>query len=255
MRSSADLVVLDLEDSILPDDKGAARSAAGAALAARPEGQPCAVRINALNTEYAPADLEMVYDCRPDAIVVPMAEFSGLVEMDRKELPVIPIVETPLGLRGSAQLAEIEGTWAMILGGVDLSRLLRLSPTPAGQELLFARSKLVLDSACAGIAPPIDVVHTNVYADGELMAAARFAKALGFGGKACIHPNQVAIVQSAFAPSADELEWAKRVVAAFAAAQEDGRGVAALEGELVERPVYDQALALIENERDTTQDA
>ena len=145
--------------------------------------------------------------------------------MDAAALPpIIAIVETAAGLQESAEIATAPGVWALLLGAVDLGVELRLTPRADGLELLFARSKLVVDSAAAQIAPPIDVVHVDIADDDALRAESELARSLGFGGKACIHPRQVPIVERAFAPTADELERARRVVDAYEAARSPRRG-------------------------------
>ena len=144
--------------------------------------------------------------------------------MDAAALPpIIAIVETAAGLQESAEIATAPGVWALLLGAVDLGVQLRLTPRADGLELLFARSKLVVDSAAAQIAPPIDVVHVDIADDDALRAESELARSLGFGGKACIHPRQVPIVERAFAPTAAELERARRVVSAYEDARSTGR--------------------------------
>jgi citrate lyase subunit beta/citryl-CoA lyase len=125
----------------------------------------------------------------------------------------------------------------------------RLVPRADGLELLFARSRLVLASASAGIAPPIDVVQTDFRALDALLAEAKLARSLGFGGKGCIHPSQVPVVEAAFAPAPAELEWARGVVLAFEQAQRAGVGAVSIGGEMIDLPVYERALEVIEDAR------
>ena len=119
---------------------------------------------------------------------------------------MIAIVETAQGLRLAYETASHPRVEALVLGAVDLGLELGLEVRPDGQEVLFARSKLVLDSAAAGIRGPFDLVHLDVR-DGEgLEAECRLARSLGFRGKACIHPAQVDIVNAVFAPGEGELD-------------------------------------------------
>jgi citrate lyase beta subunit len=239
------LVVADLEDSVREQDKARARDLVADAIANHPAAR-CAVRVNALDTVHAAEDLAMVARAQPAAVVVPKARVAALAALDRSALPpLIPIVETPAGLQESDLIARLDDVWALLLGGVDLARAMRLVPRADGLELLFARSKLVMDSASAGIAPPIDVVHTDIRAADALGDEARLARSLGFGGKACIHPEQVPVVEAAFAPSAVEVEWARRVVRGFEAAQQAGLGAADVAGEMVDLPVYERALDIV----------
>jgi hypothetical protein len=107
----------------------------------------------------------------------------------------------------------------------------------------------VLASASAGIAPPIDVVQTDFRALDALLAEAKLARSLGFGGKGCIHPSQVPVVEAAFAPAPAELEWARGVVLAFEQAQRAGVGAVSIGGEMIDLPVYERALEVIEDAR------
>jgi citrate lyase beta subunit len=245
--AGATVAIADLEDAVAEPAKAAARDVVAAALAGRAPGAGrCAVRINALETPFAGDDLAMASSAGADAIVIPKARASSLRELDIAALPpIIAIVETAAGLQESAEIATAPGVWALLLGAVDLGVELRLTPRADGLELLFARSKLVIDSAAAQIAPPIDVVHVDIADDDALRSESELARSLGFGGKACIHPRQVAIVERAFAPSADELERARRVVAAYEAARARGAGVIRVDGAMVDLPVYERALDIV----------
>ena len=192
----------------------------------------------------------MAADAGADAVVVPKARAASLGELDPSSVPpIIAIVETAAGLQESDAIASAPGVWALLLGAVDLGVQLRLMPRADGLELLFARSKLVMDSAAAGIAPPIDAVYVELDDEDGLRSECELARSLGFGGKACIHPRQVPIVERAFAPTPDELERARRVVRAYEAARDDGTGVVRVDGEMVDLPVYERALAIVGDER------
>ena len=245
--AGATLAIADLEDAVAEPAKAAARDAVASLLTGRaPEAGRCAVRVNALETPFAGDDLAMASSAGADAIVVPKARASSLRTLDATALPpIIAIVETAAGLQESAEIATAPGVWALLLGAVDLGVELRLTPRADGLELLFARSKLVIDSAAAQLAPPIDVVHVDIADDDGLRAESELARSLGFGGKACIHPRQVPIVELAFAPTADELERAHRVVDAYEAAVGRGEGVVRVDGAMVDLPVYQRARDII----------
>jgi citrate lyase beta subunit len=245
--AGATLAIADLEDAVAEDAKAAARDLVAAALAGRaPDAGCCAVRINALDTPFADDDLAMAAAAGADAIVVPKARASSLRRLDAAALPpIIAIVETAAGLQESAEIATAPGVGVLLLGGVDLGVELRLTPRADGLELLFARSKLVVASAAAQIAPPIDTVHVDIADDAGLRAESELALSLGFGGKACIHPRQVPIVERAFAPTAAELERARRVISAYEAAAARGQGVVRVDGAMVDLPVYARALDIV----------
>ncbi len=117
---------------------------------------------------------------------------------------MIAIVETALGVRQAYETARLPRVAALVLGAVDLGAELGLEPRADGQEVLYARSQLVVDSAAAGIRSPFDLVHLDTRDDEGLEAEARLARSLGFRGKACIHPAQVEIVNRVFSPTKEE---------------------------------------------------
>lgn len=245
--AGATFAIADLEDAVAEPAKAAARDVVAAALTGRPAaGGRCAVRINALDTPFAGDDLAMASSAGADALVVPKARAASLRTLDAAALPpIIAIVETAAGLQESAEIATAPGVWALLLGAVDLTVELRLTPRADGLELLFARSKLVVDSAAAQISPPIDIVHVDIADVAALRAQAELARSLGFGGKACIHPRQVPIVERAFAPTTEELDRARRVVSAYEAATARGEGVVRVDGAMVDRPVYERARDIV----------
>lgn len=245
--AGATFAIADLEDAVAEPAKAAARDVVAAALTGRPAAAGrCAVRINALDTPFAGDDLAMASSAGADALVVPKARAASLRTLDAAALPpIIAIVETAAGLQESAEIATAPGVWALLLGAVDLTVELRLTPRADGLELLFARSKLVVDSAAAQISPPIDIVHVDIADVAALRAQAELARSLGFGGKACIHPRQVPIVERAFAPTTEELDRARRVVSAYEAATARGEGVVRVDGAMVDRPVYERARDIV----------
>ena len=159
--------------------------------------------------------------------------------------PVIAIVETAQGLRLAYETASNPRVTALLLGAADLGAELGWEPRPDGLELLYARSKVVSDSAAAGIRGPFDVVHLDTRDDEGLEAAARFARSLGFGGKACIHPAQLAIVNHVFSPEADSVAWAQRVLEAAERGEREGRGAVALNGEMIDAPIVERARRIL----------
>jgi citrate lyase subunit beta/citryl-CoA lyase len=125
-----------------------------------------------------------------------------------------------------------------LLGSVDLGAEVGLETRPDGQEILYARSKVAIDSAAAGLRGPFDVVHLEFEDEAGLEAQCRLARALGFRGKACIHPAQLETINRVFAPSEQEIEWARTVVEAF---EDQNEGVLAVNGTMVDRPVVERA--------------
>jgi citrate lyase subunit beta/citryl-CoA lyase len=155
--------------------------------------------------------------------------------------PLIGIAETAEGLRLAYETASSPRTVALVLGAVDLGLELGLEPRPDGQEVLFARSKLVVDSIAAGIRNPFDLVHVDLRDDEGLEAECRLARSLGLRGKACIHPAQVEIVNRVFSPSDEEADRARRIVRAYEQGRAEGRGVVSLDGKMIDLPVVERA--------------
>ena len=215
----------------------------------RLSGALVAIRVNGADTAFFAADVELVEELRPDVLVLPKATPEAVDSLGSDGPPVVAIVETADGLREAYEVAAQPRVEALIVGAVDLGVELRLEQRADGLEILFARSKAVLDSAAARIRGPVDRVWLDVRDGDGLEADARFARSLGFRGKACIHPDQVEVVNRVFTPSDEELARARRVVAAYEQAVGEGEGVTALDGEMIDLPVVERArqvLALAE---------
>jgi citrate lyase beta subunit len=250
LGAGADAVVVDLEDAVPAGEKEAARAVARRVLEGRATRSLVAVRPNAVGTAHWEADLEAVSGLELDALVLPKATPEAVTALGPDGPPVIAIVETALGLRQAFETARLPRVAALVLGAVDLGAELGLEPRADGLEVLYARSQLVVDSAAAGIRSPFDLVHVDIRDDEGLEAEARLARSLGFRGKACIHPAQIEIVNRVFSPTEEEQEHARRVIEAYEHALADGRGVVALDGEMIDLPVVERARrVLAETER------
>jgi citrate lyase beta subunit len=251
-QTDADLVVVDLEDAVAPAEKEAARDFVAGILPTIESACLRAIRMNGGDTPQFAADLEMVAGLALDAIVLPKATPESARAMGPEGPPVLAIVETATGLRLAYETACEARVAALVFGAADLGAELRLVPREDGQEILFARSKIVVDSAAAGIRAPIDVVYFKTRDEEGLERQALLARSLGFGAKACIHPAQLAIVNRVFAPSEPEIEWARSVLAAYDEGIRDGRGAVALNGELIDVPIVERARKILAAVRDAT---
>ena len=240
LAAGADAVIIDLEDAVAPAEKDAARDALAAWL---DPAQPVLVRINAADTPWFVADLELLARPGIAGVVLPKAEHPDDVLVASHAgggLPVLPLVESALGFEQRLALAHTDRVERLIFGQIDFQADMNMRCSE--DELLPFRVALVLASRLAGIAAPIDGVTTAID-DAELLQAdALRARRLGFGGKLCIHPRQVAVVNRSFAPSADEIAWAQRVIAADAAS---GGAAVAVDGKMVDRPVVLRAAAIL----------
>ena len=232
--SGADVVIADLEDAVAPERKAEARD-----LVARL--RPRVVRINGAETDWFADDVALTGELELDAVVLPKATPEAVEALGPEGPPIIAIVETAQGLRVAYETAASPRVELLMLGSVDLGVELRLEPRPDGLEILYARSQLVIDSAAAEIGAPIDVVHLDFRDLAGLEESARFARSLGFGGKACIHPSHIETIHRAFAPSEAEVEWARKVVDAFDAAAAVGTGALEVDGEMIDLPVAERA--------------
>lgn len=240
LESDADAVIADLEDAVPAAEKDRAREVVRETFG---EGRPLRLLRIA-----APADLELAAELRVDAVVVPKATAAAVSDLPTGP-PVVAIVETPAGLREAHAIASSPAVSALMLGAVDLSVALGLEPYRDGLELLFARSSIAVDSAAAGIQRPIDSPCLDFRDLDVVRREAEQARALGFAGKACIHPAQVAAVNAAFTPSAEQVEWAQSTLAALAEAEREGRGAVALAGTMIDEPVAAQARGILARTR------
>ena len=240
LAAGADAVIVDLEDAVAPADKLSARDAVRAWL--RPE-HAVIVRINAVDTPWFTDDITLCALPGVAAVMLPKAEraetMATLLKAGAKR--VLPLIESAAGFAALASLAAAPGVQRLVFGSIDLQ--LDLGMRDAHEdELLFFRSQIVLASRLAGLAAPIDGVSTAIDDAQALHTDVQRARRLGFGGKLCIHPKQVAGVHRGFAPSADELAWAQRVLAASAAA---GGAAIAVAGKMVDKPVLLRAERLV----------
>lgn len=245
LESEADAVVADLEDAVAPAEKACARATVVGSFGASGAGARL-VRVNGFDTPYFEDDVAILDGLELDGVVLPMASPEGVAALAPAGLPIVAVVETAMGVRLAYEIASSPGVVALLLGAVDLGAELGLETRSDGLELQYARSKLVVDSIAAGIRAPIDCVHLELGDDTGLESQALLARSLGLRGKACIHPDQVGIVNRAFASRPDEVEWARRVVEAASAGLAGGRGVVVLDGAMVDAPVVARARRIIE---------
>ena len=243
LASGADAVIVDLEDAVAASAKDGARRSLAAWLDSG--GNGVAVRINDAASPSFAADLALV--ARPGivTVVVPKAERADDLARIRAAAPratLLPLIETAAGVDRVREIAHADGVARLAFGSIDLSLDLGIEAGGDGDELLLFRSQVVLASRLAGLDAPVDGVTIAIDDAAAIEADTRRARRLGFGAKLCIHPRQLAAVHAAFAPSASELAWAERVVAAAGAT--DGAAVA-VDGRMVDRPVLLRARALL----------
>ena len=212
-EAGADLVVLDLEDAVGPEDKDAARIAAVEAVASEWK-MPVAIRVNGVGTEWHSLDLDAVAQSKADFVVIPRAISAHLVKGVRDVVarPVLAMIETAAGVLAAAEIAG--ETAGLIAGTNDLSTDLRLPLNATREPISAALQMIVLAARAAGVAVFDGVFNRLEDAEGFL-AQAEEGRRLGFDGKSLIHPNQIVPCHRAFAPSEAEIERAKELVEAF----------------------------------------
>jgi len=240
----ADVVMLDLEDAVAPDDKAAARAAACAAAASGDYGRrEVTIRVNGADTEWHTDDLAAACAAGPDAIVVPKVGSADavleLVEaMAGHDAPehtrLWAMVETPAAMLHAEEIASAsERLTVLVMGTNDLVKELYAEHAPGRAPLLAGLGLALLAARATGKAI-LDGVYNDVKDTDGFLAECRQGREMGFDGKTLIHPGQVDACNETFAPSAAAVDDARAVIAAFESAQAEGRGVATLNGRLIE---------------------
>lgn len=230
--AGADAVIIDLEDAVPPAEKPAARAALSAWLSPR---KPVIVRVNAADSPWYAEDLAACDVAGVAGVVLPKAENIDeaiLALCRRRKAALLPLIETAAGMARAEAVAATACVQRLMFGTIDFQ--FELGIDGDGDELLAFRSRLVLASRLAGIQSPVDGPCTSWEDAALLDADCRRARRLGFGGKLCIHPRQVAAVNAAFSPAAGEVAWARRVLEA---ARGSGGAAVAVDGRMIDRPV------------------
>ncbi|MBP0492809.1 HpcH/HpaI aldolase/citrate lyase family protein [Pararoseomonas indoligenes] len=238
--AGADAVIIDLEDAVPHEEKAAARTNAAAA---RLEGIPVYVRINPAGTRWYSEDLAALADADLAGILLPKADNPATIDGMRRligAMDVIALIESARGLAAAREIAA-GGAAGLCFGSLDFAADLGCAHTR--QALLSARAELVLASRLAGIEAPLDGVTAQIGDDALTEDDARHAAELGFGGKLLIHPRQVAPALRGFAPSAEEVAWAGKVM------QAGGSGAVSVDGMMIDAPVRMRAERILARAR------
>ncbi|HEX6560111.1 MAG TPA: aldolase/citrate lyase family protein [Longimicrobiales bacterium] len=252
-----DAVILDLEDSVHPADKDAARLLARNALRSVDfGGAERMVRINPLPLGLA--DLEVIIPESPDLILVPKAENPDDIRKvaqtihtlnPGRTIHLMPIVESALGVERAFEIAQAHASVvALTIGLEDYTADLGVVKTRGGLESIYARMRVVNAARAVGV-QAIDSVFGDVADMRGLRSWARRSRSIGFDGMGCIHPTQIRVIHEMFAPSAAEIEKALAVVAAFEDASRKGLAVVSLGSRMIDPPVLKRAQRLVANAR------
>jgi citrate lyase subunit beta/citryl-CoA lyase len=241
--SGAHAVIVDLEDAVGVEEKILARQSVAAWL---DPARPVVLRVNAVETEWFRDDIALGASAGVGAVLLPKTESADQVRLvaDRtaNRVPILPLIESANGFDKSADIAKTANVQRLVFGSLDFQ--LDLGLDGDGEETLYYRSRLVLVSRLAGIQPPVDGVWTNIDDAEQLRASTMRSRRLGFGGKLCIHPSQIAHVNACFRPSEDEVVWARGVLEA--ASRSKGSAVK-VDGHMVDAPVIRKAEQILKD--------
>jgi len=252
----ADAVILDLEDAVSPSEKDAARILVRNAIRLMKfEKSEVLVRINSMDSEYWKSDLDEIVPLKPDVIMPPkmscaadvqaideyITELESSFGIENNSVKLMPLIETALGVENAFQIAAASRrVCALQLGGEDLTADLRCKRTKEGNEIDYARKRLVCAARAAGV-DAYDTPFTDVNDDEGIYADAEYAKSLGFTGKASISPRHVAAINHVFSPSQEDIDYAYEVMEAIRIAKEQGRGAISLRGKMIDAPIVARA--------------
>jgi citrate lyase subunit beta / citryl-CoA lyase len=249
----ADGLIFDLEDAVAPDAKEAARAAVGAAVGEGGYGRrELLLRVNPLDSRWGADDLAAAAAMPVDAVLLPKVESAARVAEAASRMPeriaVWCMIETPLGILNAREIAAAPRVAALVMGTSDLTADLHAEVTRDRAPLIPALGLALLAARAYGLAA-LDGVHLDLADDEGFAALCRQGRAMGFDGKTLIHPKQIAAANEAFAPSADEIAAALKIIAAHREAMAAGKGIVVVDGRLVENlhvAAAERTLALAE---------
>ena len=249
----ADAVIFDLEDAVSPEEKDAARILVRNTLASLPLSCQTVVRINGLDSGLWAGDLAETVPRRPNALMLPKT--AGAADIRQLEqavaaleaehhipagtVGIIPLLETAAGIENAYAIAAASPrVLGLFLGGEDLTADLRCPRTKGGKEIDYARQRVVCAARAAGV-EAFDTPFTDVQDSQGLLDDAKYARALGFSGKAAISPRHVQGINQVFSPTSGEIAYAQAVLDAIAGAQ--GKGAISLHGKMIDAPIVNRA--------------
>jgi citrate lyase subunit beta/citryl-CoA lyase len=247
--SGADAVVLDLEDAVAADDKPAARRTVAAwFLAASPADRSrTVIRINDAHSAWFADDLHALRDAGVACVLLPKAESAQHMASTKTLLPAARVLALIESARGVARVDEVApNADRLVFGTLDFALDLDLDISEDASALAYAASRIAIASRVAGLPAPVAGVTPQLDDRARLLSDLAQSRRQGFGAKLCIHPSQVQPFHDALRPSAEALDWARRVLAADAAAPGAGR----LDGRMIDLPVVRQAQRTLAHARD-----
>jgi citrate lyase subunit beta/citryl-CoA lyase len=256
----ADVIIYDLEDAVALSEKEKARKMIRKAIADN-GNKVNYVRVNDISTPYFLDDVSEVAVAGLDGIVLPKAgkkedvllanllltQIEQKRNLEQGSTEIVPLIESALGLHNAYEIAaSCKRVKRLAFGAVDFTLDINAELTKEGVEILYARSQMVTSSRAAGIDPPIDTVYVHIKDHKGLLTDTRLAKQLGFEGKLVVHPDQINVVNKVFAPTAEEVQEAKAIVAAFDDALYSGAAAIQLNGKMIDYPVAERAKKIVD---------
>ncbi|HZK84398.1 MAG TPA: CoA ester lyase [Desulfosporosinus sp.] len=251
----ADSIILDLEDAVSLTEKDSARILVREALKTIDFSQvELVVRVNPMDTEFGPLDVDMIARVKPDTLLIPKANEEQIKIVDTMldkieaeegylagSIKIIALIETALGLENVYNVIQASNRIVgVLLGGEDLTSDLGIERTKEGEEIFYARNKVA--TACRALkVDSIDTPFTDTNDFEGLAKDTAKAKSLGLTGKSAINPRQIEIIHSVFSPTEAELKHALKVLEVMQQAEKEGKGVCSLEGKMIDAPVINRA--------------
>ncbi len=250
----ADAVILDLEDSVSPEQKDAARFLVSNAIKMIDFGpSEVMIRINPVS-QGGLLDLAAVLAAGPDAVVVPKCESKADVQAVenainvaklQKQVSILPMIETAKGILGAYEVACASPLVdAITFGGEDFTQDIGATRTKAGKEIFLGRSMVIIAAKAARV-QALDTVFSDLSDEEGLRRDTIEIKEMGFDGRAAIHPSQIEIIHECFTPTKKEMQHAVNVLSAADKARSEGSGVAVVKGKMVDKPIIERAEKLI----------
>lgn len=256
-QSAVDAVIVDLEDAVAPAEKESARAAIQSyMLEQRPGAKKYFLRINGRASQWYQEDLAVAVHSGFDGVMLPKSggwediciteELLRSAGVSPENFELLPLVETASGILRAAEMISGSYVRRLTFGSIDFLLDIGGRSTAAGTELLYARSYLALVSRAAGKEGPVDTVFPDFRDDEGLRRDAELAQSIGFTGKLVIHPRQIEVVNRVFSPAPEEITYAQEVKNSFEAAARKGLGAIQLRGKMIDKPVYEKNLRLLE---------
>lgn len=249
-----DAVIFDLEDAVTMSEKESARELLKNFLSiANLKQKEIMIRINSLDNDLAMLDLDDIVSDEIDTIMLPKARVSDIVYLDKvlrqieekkqmtKKINIVPIIELASSLLEVERIAAEKRVNGILLGAEDLTSDMEVSRTEEGTEIFYPRAKIAM--ACKAFKiDAIDTPYTNVNNLEGLEKDSLVAKELGFNAKACIHPNQIDVINRIFSPTEKEILRAQKIVAAY---EQEKKGAFSLDGKMIDKPIIERSLKII----------